>query len=104
MKIPLLNKIMNKSFTKTEELVLDEKHSIKPDSDNGVILVSVGEPKTNKKGETITPRTEYHFPRIAQALRKYADLTLNANFNDIAFNSEKVYIKIDELDETFKQF
>lgn len=97
---------MNRSFTKEKLLVLDEKHSIKPDSDNGVILICVGEPKQNKKGETVSNITEFHFPRIAQALRKYADLNLNNNlsFDSLIFELNKIYSVIDSIDSNFKQF
>jgi len=97
---------MNKAFTKTKELVLDENHKIIPDPDNGVILVCIGDPKINKKGELVENKTEYCYPRIAQALRKYADLILNDSVTVSALvkSLNRVYYIIDELDKTFKQF
>ena len=97
---------MNKAFTKTKELILDDNNKIVPDSDNGVVLIHIGEPKINKKGETVTNRIEYHYPRIAQALRKYADITLNNSFTFDALieNLNNVYTSIEKIDKEFKQF
>jgi len=101
---------MNKAFTKTKELVLDERYKIIPDADNGVILVfSEIRAKKDSKSENLIPfdfKQEYHFPRIAQALRKYADLTLNEihDFDSLIQRLNDVYLIIDSIDQTFKQF
>jgi hypothetical protein len=94
---------MNKAFTKSKELILDENFKIVPDSDNGVILVTIKE-RINKKDEKVIDRIEYCYPRIAQALRKYAELSTNHKFDTLALANEAVYVVIDSLDKTFKQF
>jgi hypothetical protein len=94
---------MNKAFTKSKELILDENFKIVPDSDNGVILVTIKE-RINKKDEEVIDRVEYYYPRISQALRKYAELSTNHKFDTLALANEAIYVIIDSLDKTFKQF
>lgn len=110
---------MNKAFTNTKELVLDEKFKIIPDSDNGVILVFTEIRAREKeikglKGKKVKTgdieyfkfEEKYCYPRIAQALRKYSDLTLNENnnFDSLIQKLNDLYLTIDSIDETFKQF
>jgi len=96
---------MNKAFTEKKELVLDDKYKIIPDSDYGVILVFLTE-KKNKKDELVPFEQKYYFTRIAQALRKYADLSLNnqERFGLLISKLDELHTKIDEIDKTFKQF
>ena len=96
---------MNKAFTKTKELILDEKYKIIPDSDYGVILIHLTE-KENKKGEIVPYEQKYYFTRIAQALRKYADLSMNKQNEYVLLinKMDELHSKIDFIDETFKQF
>jgi hypothetical protein len=102
---------MNKAFTKSKELVLDEKYKITPDSDSGVIIVFT-EPrvKTNKKTGLQEPFIfveNHYFPRIAQALRHYASKVINTNISSIdecILINESVFKLIDKLDKEFKQF
>jgi len=101
---------MNKAFTKEKELILDYNYKIVPDSDNGVILVFTDiRTKKDSKTNELVPfdfKQEYHYPRIAQALRKYSDLTLNEHrdFDSLIQKLNDVYLTIDNIDETFKQF
>jgi len=96
---------MNKVFAKSKELVLDEKYKIIPDSDNGVVLVFLTE-KENKKKEIVPFEEKYHYPRIAQALEKYINLSLSVDNTilEILVNSKRVLQIIRSIDETFKQF
>lgn len=96
---------MNKAFTYSKELVLDENFKIVPDSDHGVILLHLTE-KENKKGEIVPYEQKYYFTRIAQALRKYTDLSLNSvyDFELLIKKLNDVYMIIDSIDTTFKQF
>lgn len=96
---------MNNAFTKSKELVLDENYKIIPDGDNGVILIFLTE-KKNKKDELVPFEEKYYFTRIAQALKKYCDLSLN---NDLGLGliiekSDKIYQLIENIDKEFKQF
>jgi hypothetical protein len=108
---------MNKAFTKSKELILDENFKIVPDSDNGVILIFTEERKREKEIKSIDGKKvksgtveifvfedKYCYPRIAQALRKYAELSTNHKFDTLALANEAVYVVIDSLDKTFKQF
>jgi len=96
---------MNKAFTKTKELVLDDNYKIIPDSDNGVILVFLTE-KENKKGEVLPFEEKYYFTRIAQSLEKYINLSLNVDNTilEVLVNSKRIFEIVKDIDETFKQF
>lgn len=96
---------MNKAFTKQKELKLDENFKIVPDSDYGVILIFLTE-KENKKKEIVPFEEKFYYPRIAQALRKYTDLSLNKSESIPALikNLNRVYFLIESIDNEFKQF
>jgi len=96
---------MNRSFTKSKEIVLDENYKIIPDTDNGVILV-LKTTRVNKKNEIVPNEELFYYPRIAQALKHYADKRINKS-ESIAhciYKSESVYNLINKLDREFKQF
>jgi len=96
---------MNKAFTKSKEIVLDENYKIIPDTDNGVILV-FKTTRVNKKDETVPHEELFYYPRIAQALKHYSDKTINnsESLDDCIYKSESVYNLIKRLDQEFKQF
>lgn len=95
---------MNKAFTKTKELILDNSFKIVPDSDYGVILIFLTT-RENKKGEIVPFEQKYYFTRIAQALRKYSDVTLNQihDLDSLIQKSDEIYSIIDSIDKEFKQ-
>lgn len=95
----------NKAFTNNQELILDDNFKIVPDSDYGVVLVFLTE-KENKKKELVPFEQKYHYPRIAQALRKYCDLCLNnqERFGLLISKLDELHLKIDKIDNEFKQF
>jgi len=95
---------MNKAFTHSKELVLDEKYKIIPDSDYGVVLIFLTE-KENKKKEIVPFEQKYYFTRIAQALTKYVNLSLNTDDTilEVLLNSKRIYAIIENIDKTFKQ-
>jgi hypothetical protein len=105
---------MNNAFKQNKILVLSENYLIKPDNNNGVILVFTEQVKVKKYDdvlefdyeETVTKTESWQYPRIAQALRKYADLEIMVedNIEAMIAVSEKVYKLIDRIDTTFKQF
>lgn len=97
---------MNNTFAKAKILVLDENHLIKPDNNNGVILVKTTERFDDDKLETVTTKQEFCYPRIAQALRKYVDLEMivDDNIEALTTKLDGVYALIDSIDRTFKQF
>lgn len=97
---------MNKAFTKTKELVLDDTFKIVPDSDNGVVLIQTGVVKISKKGVELKKTISYSYPRISQALRKWSDLTLNnsTTLKLLWAKTDAVYDMIDKIDKEFKQF
>jgi hypothetical protein len=108
---------MNKSFTESKELILDKNFKIVPDNDNGVILIFTEERKREKEIKGIDGKKvksgvveiflfedKYCYPRISQALRKYAELSTNHKFDILALANESIYLVIDSIDKTFKQF
>lgn len=105
---------MNNAFKQNKILVLSENYLIKPDNNNGVVLVFTTQEKITKYDEVLefeyeetkTVKEEFHFPRIAQALRKYADLEIMVedNIDLMIEKAEAVYRLIDRIDQTFKQF
>ena len=96
---------MNKAFTKTKKIELDSNWSISPDSDSGVVLV-FKTTKENKKGEVVPHEESFYYPRIAQALRFYADKNINSSksIEEAIAIGNKVYQLIEKLDKEFKQF
>lgn len=100
---------MNNAFKPNKILVLTENYLIKPDNNNGVVLVFHEERERENKDfetEVFTFKKEWNFPRIAQALRMYADLELafEDNIEALIEKADKVYSLIDSIDKTFKQF
>lgn len=105
---------MNNAFKQNKILVLSENYLIKPDNNNGVILVFSEQRTRVKRDEVLevdieepfTFKEEWQYPRIAQALRKYADLEIMVedNIELMIEKAEAVYKLIDRIDATFKQF
>lgn len=105
---------MNNAFKQNKILVLSENYLIKPDNNNGVILVFTEQVAATKYDdvleidvtETKTNTESWQYPRIAQALRKYADLEIMVedNIELMIEKAEAVYKLIDRIDQTFKQF
>lgn len=109
---------MNKTFTKSRVIKLDDKYNLTPDSDNGVILtfseIRQREETKKENGKVIkTGNAEdylfedktYH-TRISQALTKYVDLTQNSSksLEDLFNKVDAVYEVISKIDKTFQQF
>lgn len=109
---------MNKSFTKSRVIELDDKYNLTPDSDNGVILtfaeIRQREETKKENGKVIkTGNTEdylfedktYH-TRISQALTKYVDLTQNSSksLEDLLSKVDEIYKVIDTINKEFQQF
>ena len=95
---------MNKAFTQKKVLVLDDNYAIKPGAGSSVIL-EFTEPRLNEKGETVDFKEVWYMTRVAQALRKYADLELASDdIEDLIDRADKVYSVIDSIDKHFKQF
>lgn len=105
---------MNNAFKQNKILVLSENYLIKPDNANGVVLV-FSEERTRTKYDDIldesheekyTFKEEYHYPRVAQALRKFVDMEImvEENIETMIDKSDKLYSLIDKIDKTFKQF
>ena len=101
---------MNKSFTKSKELILDKNYKITPDSDSGVILVfSEMREKLNKKTGLLEPFLfieRFFYPRISQALRYYSAKAINdaKSIKEAIERSELVFNLIEKLDKEFKQY
>lgn len=81
------NKIMNNVFKNTKRIDLDDKFSLTPDSDHGLVLtqeVMKIRKKIDKDTKKPTGETEeylgierYYFPKLSQAVNKYIQITTN---------------------------
>ena len=96
---------MNKAFKTGKLLKLDESNFIKPDNNNGVVLVTTQD-KYNDDLELVTTKQELHFPRVAQALKAYVDaeILVEDSIEKMIVNLDRLYNLIDSIDKTFKQF
>lgn len=78
---------MNNTFKNTRRINLDDKFSLTPDGDNGLVLtqeVMKIRKKIDKETKKPTGETEeylgterYYFPRLSQSINKYIQLTTN---------------------------
>lgn len=107
---------MNKTFTKNSEIVLDEFYSLSSDGDSGIVL-TFQEKRTRKKTDKDTKKEtgeieEYlfteprYFTRIAQALKRYVELSQNncKTIGELLEKTSKIDILLEKLDKEFKQF
>tara|TARA_R110000782_G_scaffold45143_3_gene100491 strand:+ start:688 stop:996 length:309 start_codon:yes stop_codon:yes gene_type:complete len=101
---------MNAAFTKKRFIELDEKWDITPDSDHGVVL-TFKEPRERVKKNTLEVEEfifveKYYFPRISQALMKYADASSNdlTSILEVIRNQQRIINLITKIDHEFKQF
>lgn len=109
---------MNKAFTKSSKIVLDDNYHLTSDGDSGVVL-TFQEPRereeTKKENGKIVKtgnkedflfEDKWYFTRISQALTKYVDLTQNnsKSLEDLLAKINTVYSTIDTINKEFKQF
>lgn len=100
---------MNNAFKQNKILKLDANYLIKPDNNNGVVLVFTEDRERTKEDgskEKFTFKEEFNYPRIAQALRKYVDreLMVEDSIDEMIASADRIYTLIDKIDRTFKQF
>jgi len=99
---------MNRVFEKQKFIGLDEKWDLTPDADHGVVLtfkearIRIKE-NTGEKEEFLFV-DKYYFPRVAQALSKYCEMSLNHNesIDDIVSNSERIFNLINTIKDEFR--
>ena len=109
---------MNKVFTRTNKIILDDCYQLESDSDSGIILV-FSEPRkrdeTKKEGgkliktgkqEDYLFEDKFYFTRISQALTKYVDLTQNSSktLEELFIKVDEIYAVIKKIDLEFQQF
>lgn len=101
---------MNKAFTKTDKIILDELYTLSPDDSKGIILTFAEmRKKVNKKTDLeedfLFESSTYH-PRICQALKEYVNKTLNNSktLEEIIEKEDRIFSLISEIDKNFKQF
>ena len=109
---------MNNTFKKSNKIELDSNWYLSPDSDNGVIL-TFNEIRQRDKIEKINGKKvktgevedylfedKYYTPRIVQALRIYADKTLNTSttLQEILEKEDKILQILEKIDNEFQQF
>lgn len=101
---------MNKVFTRTNKIILDDCYQLESDSDSGLILV-FSEPR-KRTSKTTGLEEDYiffdrlYFPRISQALTKYVDLTQNNSktLEELLTKVDDIYAIIKRIDLEFQQF
>ena len=101
---------MNKAFTKNNKIELDDKYSLTPDSDYGIILtfseIRQRKNKETKETEDYLFTSHWFFPKISQALNQYVKLTQNSStsIENILDEANRIGKVIDRIDREFKQF
>ena len=102
---------MNTAFKNRRFIELDEKWDISPDADHGVVLTFKEFRNRAKKAtplqlEEFLFTDRYYFPRISQALMKYADSSSNSlvSIKNVLENQERIINLIKKIDNEFKQF
>lgn len=101
---------MNKVFTRTNKIILDDCYQLESDSDSGLILV-FSEPrkrtsKTTRLDEDYIFFDRWYFTRISQALTKYVDLSQNSSktLEELTTKIDEIYAVIKRIDLEFQQF
>lgn len=101
---------MNKTFTKSKKIELDSNWHLTPDGDNGVILtfheVRERKKKNSEEMEDFLFEDKRYFTRIVQALRLYAEKTLNTSstLQEIIEKEDRIMNLLEKMDKEFKQF
>lgn len=97
---------MNNIFIKAKKnkIVIDKNFYMKPDGFSGVVLVHSQQKKRKKKtgGEEFYKyETKFYYPRVAQALQKYVDVSGSSDMriDKILENSKRVLTIISEFDK-----
>lgn len=68
---------MNKAFTDSKKIVLDDRHYLEPDQFKGLVLVFHEQrERTKKNGDTevYTFEDRWYYPKLSQAICKYLTL------------------------------
>ena len=101
---------MNKVFTRTNKIILDDSYQLESDSDSGIVLI-YQEPrkrtsKTTGLEEDYIFFDRWYFTRISQALTKYVDLTQNSSktLEELSTKVDEIYAIIKRIDLEFQQF
>ena len=109
---------MNKAFTNSNKVELDNSYYLEPDGDSGVVLV-FHEPRKRDKTEKINGKVvktgevedylfedRWYTTRVAQSLRIYVEKTLSNSetFKEIIEKEDKIFKLITKLDNEFMQF
>ena len=93
---------MNEVFNKSQNIILDDKYSLEPDSFKGLVLV-FSEPRTRIKKddseEKYTFTDQWYFPKLSQTLRKYLSLKQME-----ASSLLELLNKTEEVEKTIEQF
>lgn len=104
---------MNPLFKNSKKIILDDKYSIIPDSDHGLVLVFEEQRqrekidvKTKKKTGEIEDYTftdKWYYPKTSFTLDRYLRLKLGEtkDLEDIKNTLERIEKKVDELKENW---
>jgi hypothetical protein len=69
---------MNKVFTDSNRIVLDDRYYLEPDGFKGIVLVFHEERERTKKdgsSQTYTFKDRWYYPKLSQVMSKYLTLT-----------------------------
>lgn len=107
---------MNNLFKKEKMIQLDDKYTLSPDSDNGVVL-TFSEERNRKKIDKVSKKEtgeiekynfsqSYYYPRVSQALSKFAELNQNdfKGLEDLKTRVESTFQIINNFNKQFNQF
>ena len=101
---------MNKVFTRTNKIVLDDSYQLESDGDSGIVLtfseIRQRKNKTTGLEEDYIFFDRWYFTRISQALTKYVDLTQNSSktLEELTTKVDEIYAIIKRIDLEFQQF
>lgn len=99
---------MNRVFTKSNKIILDEKWYITSDGDSGIVLTfhetRVG--KRNGVEEEYEFTEPFYYPRIVQALSGYVSKSQAKceTLGQVLEVTQKIFTLLERLDKEFRQF
>jgi hypothetical protein len=93
---------MNKVFTDSKKIVLDDRYYLEPDQFKGIVLVFHEQRERTKKDEskqTYTFEDRWYYPKLSQVMSKYMTLTQSDSetVRDLLRATERVETLIEKL-------
>jgi len=99
---------MNRVFTKSNKIVLDDKWYITSDGDSGIVLTfhETREGKRNGVLEKYEFTEPYYYPKIVQALSGYVNKSQAKcdSLEEVLEVTRRILSLLEKLDKEFRQF